>query len=272
MRKPVILIALALSAAFAGSAQSAAPQDDADTIIQRSVAVDAADSKAAPSYDYFERDQQPGGGTRTYEERMILGSRYEKLVSINGEPLSPASQAEQQDKLEAAIAKRRSESAQQRKERIARYEKDRKRDQMMMEQLTKSMNFALVGEQKLNGYDVYVLKATPRADYRPPNMESQALRGMQGKLWIDKQTFQWVKVEAQVIRPVSIEGFLAEVEPGTRFELEKMPVGDGVWLPKHFAMQSRARVLFLFTRKSQDNETYYGYHKPTPTQASIGER
>ena len=142
---------------------------------------------------------------------------------------------------------------------------------MMMEQLTKSMNFALVGEQKLNGYDVYVLKATPRADYRPPNMESQALRGMQGKLWIDKQTFQWVKVEAQVIRPVSIEGFLAEVEPGTRFELEKMPVGDGVWLPKHFAMQSRARALFLIQEIAGRTEPITDPQTHTDS-GSIGER
>jgi hypothetical protein len=47
---------------------------------------------------------------------------------------------------------------------------------------------------------------------------------MQGKLWIDKDSFQWVKVEAQVMHPVSIEGFLAKVEPGTHFELEKEPV------------------------------------------------
>lgn len=52
------------------------------------------------------------------------------------------------------------------------------------------------------------------------------LRGMEGELWIDEATFQWVKVQARVIRPVSIEGFLARVEPGTRFELEKMPVAD----------------------------------------------
>jgi hypothetical protein len=43
---------------------------------------------------------------------------------------------------------------------------------------------------------------------------------MEGTLWIDKKTFQWVKVEATVIRPVSIAGFLAQVQTGRRFELE----------------------------------------------------
>jgi hypothetical protein len=95
---------------------------------------------------------------------------------------------------------------------------------------------------------------------------------MEGKLWIDEKTFQWVKVEARVIRPVSIGGFLAQVEPGTRFELEKMPVAEGIWLPKHFAMKSQAKVLFFFTRKSQADETYYGHHKASPVKAGEGDK
>ena len=114
----------------------------------------------------------------------------------------------------------------------------------MMEQLTKALDFKLAGEQKLGAQDVYVLKATPHPGYEPPNNEAKVLTGMEGKLWIDKQTFQWLKVEATVIRPVSIGGFLAEVEPGTHFELEKMPVAGNIWLPKHFAMKSQAKIFF----------------------------
>jgi hypothetical protein len=136
-----------------------------------------------------------------------------------------------------------------------------------VEQLTKGFVFHLTGEQKLGPREVYVLKATPRPGYEPPNNEAKVLTGMEGMLWIDEKTFQWVKVEATVIRPVSTAGFLAQVQPGTRFELEKMPVTDSIWLPEHFAMKSQARVLFLFTRKLQDDETYYGYHKSTPGQA-----
>jgi hypothetical protein len=267
MRKQVLLAIMLLTLAATSSAQN-----DVRIIIQRSVEANANDWKAAPDYDYFERDQQPGGGTKTYAELMILGSPYERLVAVNGKPLFPTRQAEEQQKLEAAIVQRRSESERERAERIAKYEKDRMRDHLLMEQLTRAFDFSLVGEQKLDGYDVYVLKAKPRGNYQPPNMETEVLKGMQGKLWIEKKTFQWVKVEAQVIHPVSIEGFLAEVEPGTRFELEKMPVEDGIWLPKHFAMKSQAKVLFFFTRKSQADETYYEYHKATPIQAAAREK
>ena len=68
-----------------------------------------------------------------------------------------------------------------------------------MEQLTKAFNFTLEGEQKLGPYDVYVLKATRRPGYVPPNRETRVLTGMEGRLWVDKKSYQWVKVEAHVI-------------------------------------------------------------------------
>lgn len=240
---------------------------DVHTIIQKSVEANTADWNAVPEYDNFEHDKE-NGGTKTYAELMLFGSPYERLLETNGKPLAPGKQAEEQRKLEETISRRRSESEQQRAERLSKYEKERKRDHLMMEQMTRAFDFKLLGEQKMGTHDVYVLKATPRAGYQPPNMQAEALTGMQGNLWIDKITFQWIRVEAEVTRPVSIEGFLARVEPGTRFELEKMPVAGGIWLPKHFAMRARAKVLFLITHKSQQDETYFGYRKAAQVEPS----
>ncbi len=264
LMKQVILVGVLAAATFA--------QNNVDTIIQSSVEANAADWKAAPDYDFIERDRQQGGGTMTHEELMILGSPYERLVAVNGKPLPPEQQTQEQQKLETTVVERQKESQQERGQRIAKYQKARKSDQVLMEQLTKALDFKLLGEQKLGSQEVYVLKATPHPGYEPPNIESKVLTGMEGKLWIDKKTFQWVKVEATVIRPVSIEGFLAEVEPGSHFELEKMVVADNIWLPKHFEMKSRAKILFLFTRKSQADETYSGYHKPAPIQGQAAKK
>jgi len=223
MIKHIILVTALAAASFA--------QSDADTIIERSVEANAADWKVAPDYDYVESDRQPGGGTKTYEELMISGSPYQRLIEVNGKPLSPERQAGEQQKLESTVVERKKEPQEERENRIAKYEKDRRRDQLLMEQLTKALDFKLVGEQKLGADEAYVLKATPRPGYKPPNTEAKVLTGMEGELWIDKKTFQWIKVEATVIHPVSIAGFLAEVEPGTHFELEKMALEDNLWLP-----------------------------------------
>jgi len=215
---------------------------DAATIVGRSVEANDADWKAAPAYDYTERDRT-AGGTRTYRVMAIEGSPYQELLAVNGEPLPSQEQAQEQQKLEQVVALRRAESAGDRARRIERYEQDRKRDHLMMQELTRAMDFTLLGERRIGGYGVYLLQATPRPGYRPPTIETEALTGMRGKLWIDEETYQWVKVEAQVVRPVSIAGFLASVLPGTRFEVEMQPVNGGIWLPAHFAMKSKARIL-----------------------------
>lgn len=228
-------------------------------IIQKSVAVNRADFEAAAHFNWTEIDRS-GKGSKKSRVTMIEGTPYYRLIAVNGKPLSKAQDAQQEKKLQQVIAQRRAESPDQRRERIEKFEKERRRDNAMMEQLTKAFDFTMLGQHKVRGYSVYVLKATPKPGYQPPSMETRVLTGMHGELWIEEKTFHWVKVTAQVIHPVSIEGFLAEVEPGTRFELENQPVGDGsVWQASHFSMRSNARVFHLFTRESNDDEIYTDY-------------
>ncbi len=239
---------------------------DVHTIIERSVRVNNADWQQAPQYDYFETDRDDQG-TKTYQVMMILGSPYQRLVAVNEKPLPADEQEAEQRKLEQAIATRRKESPRQRAQRIAKYERDRKRDHLLMEQLTEAFDFKLQGTQKLGPHEVYLLQATPRADYQPPNTQAKVLTGMEGRLWIDTKTYQWVKVEAIVVHPVSIAGFIARVEPGTRFELENVPVAENVWLPKHFAMKANAKVLLMFNHNQQEDDTFFNYQKAEPNQA-----
>lgn len=178
---------------------------DATEIIQRSVAANQADWKAAPGYSYVEEDRAGENG-KTYEVTMILGSPYRRLIKVNGSPLSSQAQQKERNKLRGATAKRQAESPSARQARIEKYEKGRKRDHILMEQLTKAFDFALIGGQTLDSGDVFVLRATPRAGYIPPNIEARVLPGMAGELWIDKQTFQWVKVTARVLHPVFHRG------------------------------------------------------------------
>ena len=245
---------------------SAGNSPSVETIIEKSVEANRADFRAAPEYSFCECDRMPDGSTKTWQVLMVHGSPYQRLIEVDGEPLSKAQSDTEKQKLQQAIAQRKAESSDQRQRRIDKYHAGRKRDHAMMQQLTAGFTFKLINKTVVNSRQVYVLRATPKPGYRPPNMQTQVLPGMQGELWIDVTTYQWVKVTAKVIHPVAIEGFLAEVEPGTQFELEKMPVAEGIWLPKHFSMKSRAKVLYMFNRASQDDETYSDYERTTGTR------
>jgi uncharacterized membrane protein len=235
-------------------------EPDASTIIQRSVEANERDWEAAPAYGYTERVRS-SSGVKTYDVEMIEGSPYRRLIAVNGRPLPPEERTQQQQSLKETIAERRRETPQARAERIAEYERGRKRDHLLMEQLTDALQFTLEGQRQLGSYRCYVLQATPRPGYQPPDTQAQVLTRMRGKLWIDAKSYQWVKVQATVIGAVSIDGFLARVEPGTRFELDKEPAGDGVWLPRHFSMSVRSMILFVFAYHKQADDWYSNYHK-----------
>lgn len=255
-----------LNAAHGGASGGSAAGLDAQTIIQRSVEANQRDWQAAPEYSYSETIRT-AKGVKTYEVTMLFGSPYRKLIRVNGKALSSSEQKQEQDKFQNEVKQRQSESPSARARRVADYEKDRRRDHLLMEQLARAFEFRISGRTRLAGRSVYTLSATPRQGYQPPNTETQVLKGMRGTLWIDQQTSQWVRVRAQVISPVTIEGFLATVEPGTWFELEKTPVTGGVWLPKHFSMKSNAKVLGMFHHGTSEDDTWSDYHKTPPEYA-----
>ena len=252
-------------AVFASTlAVSSAMQDlTAKEIVQRSAEVNQRDWDAASGYGYFER-RRDGEKTKTYDITMVDGSRYARLVAVDDSPLSPQDEAKEKQRFEAEVSRRSQESAKERSDRIGQYQKERDQDRVMMQELTKAFDFYFSGERKLGHRAVYVLQGTPRGDYHPSSKQAKALTGMQGTLWIDKVNFHWVKAEAVVVRPVWIGGFVARVEPGTRFELEQAPTAEGFWMPIHFSMEAKAKVLFLLSHDEQNDHTYFGYHKSDP--------
>ena len=129
-----------------------------------------------------------------------------------------------------------------------------------MQQMMKAFDFKLLGRETVNGRRCYVFQSTPRPDYRPINRDTQVLKGMRGKLWVDADEYQWVKVHAEVFRPVTFGLFVAHVQPGTEFTLEEEPVGDGIWMPEHFGRTVKANILF-WSRNSSEEDTYWGYRR-----------
>ena len=146
--------------------------------------------------------------------------------------------------------------------------RERGQDHAMMKEMVEAFDFTPAGEEHLAGREVWVLNATPKPGYVPHNHEGRVLMGMKGKLWIDQATYQWVKVDAQVVRPVSFFGFFARVGPGTRFVLEQEPVNDNLWLPKHFSVNVVASALGFIDESSIEDDTYRDY-RPMPKAAAV---
>jgi hypothetical protein len=234
---------------------------DAAQIIKRSVAANGQDWNAQLQYSHRECDIK-GGQSKVFEVLMIEGSPYQRLVAVNGQPLTPDQQQLEEAKYRREVQRRQNESPGERQARIAKYQNNRAEQHLLMQQMVAAFIFKIAGEQQVNGVDCYVLDATPNPDYQPPVEKARVLLGMKGRLWIDKEHYHWVKVQAEVINPVEFGYFLAKVKPGTQFELQQAPVGD-VWLPKHFSETVNASVFGLYGMHSREEEVYSDY-EPIP--------
>jgi hypothetical protein len=67
------------------------------------------------------------------------------------------------------------------------------------------------------------------------------------------------------MHPVSIKGFLAELDPGTDFEFEKVSVAPGFRMAKHVSMRSRAKVLQVIPKNGQEDDTRFNDHRAQPS-------
>jgi hypothetical protein len=138
----------------------------------------------------------------------------------------------------------------------------------MLKEMVGAFEFHLAGEAQVDGHACWVLDAEPKPEYEPTNHEGRVLKGMKGRLWIDKASNQWVKVHAEVVKPVSFYGFLAKVAPGTEFDLEQEPVAGGVWMPKAFSVHVHASALGFFSENSTTSDTYLDY-QPMPQASAL---
>lgn len=257
-----------LAALLLGVMPLMAGEVDVARLVRQSVAASSRNWEEAPNYSYtvqeIEEKLDSKGQVRsrtqnTYEVMTLEGSEYRRLLKRDGHDLGIQEQQAEKRKFEQEAERRRTEPAQDRARRIARYERERKQDHAMMNEMAEAFEYRLAGEANIDGRACWILDATPKPGYQPKTRDTKVLTAMKGRMWLDKETAQWVKVEAEVIHPVSFYA-VASVSPGTRFLLEQEPVGEGVWMPKHFAVRVNSSIL-MFSRNSQEDDRYSAYRR-----------
>ncbi len=238
-------------------------------IVRHAASAMQADWAAAPGFAFVQRDVTTSKGMttgKTQQVFMMEGSDYYMPIAIDDQPLPADQQKLELRRLKNEAERRSQETPEEAQRRAQRYRKTREQNGILIQEFTKAFDFTLAGEEPVNGHDCYVLDAKPKPDYNPPNRTAKILTGMQGRLWIDKNSFHWVKAEAEVLKPVSIFGVFARVLPGTRMELEMIPVTDSIWQVSRFTVDLR---LAIFWRKSvkETASTFSDYRPAAATLA-----
>jgi hypothetical protein len=250
---------------------------DPREIVRRSTEENRRAGKLAESYTFIERQDQRGfdshgrverRSVKTFDVTLTEGSPYRRLIARDDKPLPTEEERSEQGKLQKSIEQRRAETPAQREKRLADWRRRRDHEREFLREVPDAFHFRLAGEETLDGRRVYVIDATPRSDFKPRSNDGKLLTKMKGRLWIDAETYEWAKAEAETVDTVSFGGFALRVGPGTRFNLEQTRVNGEIWLPKHVTVTWQARLL-LFKRLSGDLDFSYRDYKKFQSESHI---
>src|SRR6202521_296286 len=264
----MLLVMVAASTALFGQSRGPdTPQKhvsvaDVRQIMSPSVVATERSWQARDHYTYTERDENrrltSQGQVKSENvdvSRMIVvnGARFEQLMERNGQLPSTREQKKSDDDLD----KLRHETPD---EQTARLRKDQE-NRAFLGDVVEAFDFRLIDEEVVGGRPAYVLQATPHPGYHAHGKYGKMFSRVEGKLWVDKQDFGWIKVDGEVTQSFTMGLFVARVERGSHIILEQTCVGDGVWVPKRLEVRASARILFL---KSLDIDKILTYSEYRP--------
>ena len=251
-------------------ASGAVPPEQIRELLQRAEENDLKNDKRQRDYTYIERVERhelDGHGgvkkteTRTLEVLQIYGEEVERLTARDDKPL-PAGEAKKEDeKIQKIIDKRKNESEDDRRKRLAKEEKGREEDRKFVLEIADAFNFRLVGSEVIDGRETWVLEGDPRTGYEPKNRNARMLSKFKGRVWIDKSEAQWVKLDITAIDTISVGFVLARIHQGTHLIVELTRVNDEVWLPKRVQLHFDARVALFKSFDDDVEQTYRDYKK-----------
>jgi hypothetical protein len=261
----LLVMVTAFTALFAQSGGPYKPQNDASVldarqIVGQSVVATEHNWQARDHYTYTERDEDRRldslGQVKTQNidvTRMILvnGARFEQLMEHNGQLPS----AEEQKKRDQDLEKLQHETPEEQTARLRKEQENRS----FLRDVLEAFDFHLIGEEIVGGRPAYVLQATPHPGYHAHGKYGKLFSRVEGKLWVDKQDFGWVKVDGEVTQSFSMGLFVARVQRGSHIILEQICVGDAVWVPKRLEVRASAKILFLKSLDMDRILTYSDY-------------
>ena len=114
--------------------------------------------------------------------------------------------------------------------------------------------------EKPNGMREVVLDFKPNPKWKPPTLESEALTGLEGRLWIDTDTRVVTRMEGRLVHAVNFGwGLFARLYPGGTVTVEQAALPDNRFIITHFIDDITLRAMMVKTIKVHSDISAFGF-------------
>ena len=126
------------------------------------------------------------------------------------------------------------------------------------ERIVHRYHFATNGVELVNGRPAYLLRFSPKPGLEVKEVADRALNRLTGRLWIDAEEFELVKLDAHLEQPLSFVGGIVATVERMEFDLERERHADGFWFNTHFSSLAIGRKLFTgFHVRTQIDQNHF---------------
>jgi len=248
------------------AAQTPSPVD----IIRKSVEIDRRNWQRAKDYTFLQQVERREYGrdgklksseSQTFDVLILDGTPYERKIAVDGKPLSAKEAQKVQREFDKERARRLSETPAQRQKRLSAEESAHAKTRAFALEIPDAFTFTLIGQDTLEGQPVWIIDAEPKPGFRGKAPHSDLLPKFRGRVWVEQKDFQWVKMEAQTIAPVSFGWFLARLAPGAVITFRQTRINSEIWLPRQVQMRLDARLALLKKFSGEIEVNFRDYRK-----------
>ena len=120
---------------------------------------------------------------------------------------------------------------------------------MSLRQLAPRYTFAFAGSAPLHGRDCQMFTFRPKPNQPYATREEKIVNNLQGRYWIDKNTYEIVQVEGSLVSPVTVALIASVTRLDIKFHSQTLP--DGEVAPLDFSVNLAVKAPFYDFRQRQ---------------------
>jgi hypothetical protein len=204
----------------------------------------------------------------TWETLMLDGQPYRRTLERDGKPLNPEDRRSEQKKLDRETRRLSSETPAGKQRRMEEAERRRRGEFAFLSEIPVLFDLRFEGDSTVDGRSVWVVSGVPRPGAKAKSGDAKMLLKLRGRMWIDKATYQWARVEAETTDTISWGLFLARLNSGAKMVFEQTEVNSELWFPKRLLLTGSGRV-GLIKRLAQNEEIEWSNYRKFSVDSKI---
>jgi hypothetical protein len=269
----------AVCAAYAAGGNRQSSPEDARALVLRAIASQHKNDEAIAELERRERRQVfKHIGEQPAEDKMYRvvptgTGTLRLLVEEGGREVSPELYRRQLRDLEQALNWALAPEESKQKQRVDKFNRRSRERAELVDSVAQAFRFTWQGRQSVDGRTLAKIGFEPEPSFKPRAKNSDLFQHVSGTLWIEESSAQLARIEAQVIRDISVfGGVFGKIYKGGHFVMVQEPFAGGPeasgWLPVRYEYHFSGRR-FVFGFELHEVTTASAYRRIGPPKEAL---